>query len=319
MGKGTGIGAGVTRDVPFTVEADLDLGARIAPYLVATEGDVVVRAGSVPETLADVTARGVAYSINAAQFLLELPGGARYLVEEGQRITYDRRGASDREVALFLLGSAWAALCYQRGLLPLHASAIVDEGRVHAFTGPSGAGKSTLAAALAGRGRAFFTDDVLIVDGGSDALGGVCYAGQKDLKLWEDALALTGAAAAGPVRDKPDFAKFFADPAHASSAGSGRLASLTILGTDAARLAGGRFAMTALSGGRAIQQLRDSVYRPRFALGIWGRERLYQAIARMIAGVSVQIFDRRTDREDFAASTAFIDGRIAEREPARDG
>lgn len=309
MGKG----AAVRFEVPFTVEADLELGSRIAPFLATDAADVRIREGRVPDAIDDPVVAGVAHSINARQLLLEVPGGARFLVEDGRSIVYDRRGASDREVALFLLGSAWGALCYQRGLLPLHASAIALDGQVHAFTGPSGVGKSTLVAALADRGRSFFTDDVLIVDVGEAAGAVNCYAGQKDLKLWEDALALTGAEAAGPVRDKPDFPKYFAQPATQSLAAAGRLATLTILGTDAARMDGAPFSVTPLAGGRAIQQLRDSVYRPRFAIGTWGRQRLFEALGRLISVVSVQIFDRSTARTGFADSTAFIDGWIAGR------
>lgn len=297
----------MTSDVPFTVQADLDLGTRISPYLAERGADVSIREGTVPGGISDPVVTGVAYSANPRQLLLQVPGGARFLVEDGERIVYDRCGASDRDVALFMLGSAWGALCYQRGLLPLHASAIIADGCVHGFTGPSGAGKSTLVAALADRGRRFFTDDVLIVDVsriGSDA---DCYVGQKDLKLWEDALSLTAAEATGRVRDAPDFAKFFAVPAAQSDEAAGRLASLTILGSDAARMDGERFAITPLQGGRAIQQLRDSVYRPSFALGIWGRQRLFETLGKLIAGVQVQLFDRSTVRGQFDDSTAFID------------
>lgn len=307
-----GEGIGLPREIPFTVEADLELGSRIAPFLVASGADVVIAEGDVPASIADPVITGVAHSVNARQLLLEVPGGARFLVEDGARITYDRRGASDREVALFLLGSAWGGLCYQRGLLPLHASAIIADGRVHAFTGPSGAGKSTLVAALADRGRNFFTDDVLIVDAARIGSAADCYVGQKDLKLWDDALELTGAAAMGPVRDAPDFNKYFAAPAVQSAAASGRLASLTILGTDAARAGVDGFAMTQLDGGRALQQLRDSVYRPRFAIGTWGRQRLFETLGRLIAGVQVQLFDRSTVRTAFGDSTAFVDGWIGD-------
>lgn len=297
----------MTRDVPFTVQADLDLGIRISPYLAGAAADVTICEGDVPDAIADPVATGVAFSANARQLLLQVPSGARFLVEDGERIVYDRRGASDREVALFMLGSAWGALCYQRGLLPLHASAIVADGRVHAFTGPSGAGKSTLVAALADRGRRFFTDDVLIVEVDRIGLDADCYVGQKDLKLWDDALSLTAAAVTGRVRDAPEFAKFFAIPASQAEEAAGRLASLSILGSQAARMGDERFAITPLQGGRAIQQLRDSVYRPAFAQAIWGRQRLFESLGKLIAGVQVQLFDRTTAKGHFGDSTAFID------------
>ena len=58
------------------------------------------------------------------------------------------------------------AIAYQRGLLPLHASAVaVGDGCV-AFCGARGAGKSTLAAALAQAGYPLLSDDLLIVHPG---------------------------------------------------------------------------------------------------------------------------------------------------------
>jgi len=63
-------------------------------------------------------------------------------------------------VRLYLLGSAWGALCYQRDLLVLHASAVRVDGRAVAFCGRPGMGKSTLAAWLAESGHALVSDDL---------------------------------------------------------------------------------------------------------------------------------------------------------------
>jgi hypothetical protein len=69
----------------------------------------------------------------------------------------------ERILSLFVAGSVMALVSYQRGLLPLHASAIAIEGRAIAFVGESGAGKSTTAAALQACGYGIVTDDVLPV------------------------------------------------------------------------------------------------------------------------------------------------------------
>lgn len=52
-------------------------------------------------------------------------------------------------------------LLHLRGATCLHASAVAANGGVVAFCGPTGSGKSTVAAAMARRGFAFVTDDVL--------------------------------------------------------------------------------------------------------------------------------------------------------------
>lgn len=76
------------------------------------------------------------------------------------------RGADvpDMEVLTYLLGSGWGALCHLRALLPLHCSAVADDGRIFAFTGRTTVGKSTLAVALALRGFAHAADDIIVAD-----------------------------------------------------------------------------------------------------------------------------------------------------------
>ncbi|WP_164114857.1 hypothetical protein [Sphingorhabdus sp. Alg239-R122] len=298
------------RQVPFTVRSDIDLGSRVKPYIVDHGQDVMVREGDVPGEIEQPTHSGVAFMASPAQALLNIPGGARFFVSNGDTVIYDRGGMSDRDVALFLSGSAWGLLCYQRSLLPLHASAIIKDGHVHAFTGPSGAGKSTLSAALAARGRDFFTDDVLIIDPAEIDATTRCYAGQKDLKLWKDALKLTGAEKMDAVRDAEGFEKYFARPAHAGGQSFGELASLSILANSNDRLKDERFAIERVTGAMALKHLRESVYRPRFAEAIWGRKKLFETLARIIANVSVQIFDRPKDRAVFDEGTAHIDSWI---------
>src|SRR2546429_642560 len=61
----------------------------------------------------------------------------------------------------FLCGPVWATLCHQRGLLPLHASAILTDGRITAFAGRSGVGKSTTAALMHSLNYQLFADDIL--------------------------------------------------------------------------------------------------------------------------------------------------------------
>ena len=73
-------------------------------------------------------------------------------------------GALPLDVRAYLLGTIFVVLCQQRGLLPLHASAIAAESGVVAFLARSGQGKSTLAAHLAQRGFRVLADDVCLID-----------------------------------------------------------------------------------------------------------------------------------------------------------
>src|SRR6185436_17962029 len=66
-------------------------------------------------------------------------------------------------VGFHLVRSVTGAVLQQRGLLPLHASALLLGAGAIALLGPSRAGKSTLAAALARRGHPVLADDVVPV------------------------------------------------------------------------------------------------------------------------------------------------------------
>jgi len=115
--------------------------------------DVSVDFGACPESLPE-SARAPGWAEFApGRCLIKIPGVSRYLVEGGRSIIVDRRACSgrinqggipDADVRAYLLGSAFAAILHQRGMLPLHVGAIQSRAAVWAFTGESGAGKSTL-------------------------------------------------------------------------------------------------------------------------------------------------------------------------------
>ncbi|MDB5692731.1 MAG: hypothetical protein JWO81_1794 [Alphaproteobacteria bacterium] len=174
----------------------LRIGSEIAlEELPRAEGDgeaqVDIRLG---ETGAD--AEGIAgYSVSDAGTLLRVPDVGRFLIRDGREILVEpAAGASDRNVRLFLLGSALGALLHQRGLLPLHANAIEMDGRAVAFSGHSGAGKSTIAAWFHDRGHRILSDDVCVI--GFDETGrALAYPGIPRLRLWREALEASGRAA----------------------------------------------------------------------------------------------------------------------------
>src|ERR1700761_774974 len=101
----------------------------------------------------------------ATQFFLRIPGLASYRVDRGSQILVRAEpGASPLDVRAYLLGTLFIVLCQQRGLLPIHASAITNGNGVIAFVGRSGHGKSSLAAHLAQRGFSVVGDDVCLID-----------------------------------------------------------------------------------------------------------------------------------------------------------
>ena len=111
-----------------------------------------------------------------------------FLMEQGQRIVVSPISEADpKKVRLFILGTCMSVIMMQRGILPLHGSAVVIDQRAYAFVGHSGAGKSTLSAALASRGYPLLTDDVVALtwDAGGRAIVSPGYPQQK---LWQPSL-----------------------------------------------------------------------------------------------------------------------------------
>ena len=204
-GRGPDSGPPAAQKVPFTIDADFELGGAAAPWSRAHGADVAVRRGTVPLALPHPESGGVAWQHAAGRTLILTPSGVRFIVEGGATVRYAlERGASPLDLRLFFLGTALGVLAAQRGLLPLKASAVSHGEDVHAFAGLPANGKSALAAALAARGYPFFTDSLLILDPKDLDREARCY-GCDDLKLWPSALPLADCESRGPVRQTPKY------------------------------------------------------------------------------------------------------------------
>lgn len=217
------------RKTPFTINADFNLGEAAAPWTRAQGADVVIRRGAVPLSLPRPESQGVAWQQAAGRTLILTPSGLRFLVEGGSTIRYALDGgATLADARLFLSGTALSLLAWQRGLLPLKASAVADGGDVHAFVGQPAAGKSELAAALAAQGYPFFTDSLLILDPKSFNRNPRCFR-CDDLKLWSCSKALANCEVQGPVRETPEYQKLYAAPRQRAARVSGRLRTIFFL------------------------------------------------------------------------------------------
>ena len=168
----------------FTIQSSYEL-----PYPDVEpidDADVVIGDGPVPETLGDDAYSYGIWQGKTNNFLLIEETIGRILVQDGCKITIQCSNDVDpRWVSVYINGSALAALLQQRGLLPLHASAIQCDGGAILFAGASGVGKSTLAATLHDRGYASLSDDVsgIRIDGDGAP---VLEPSAGHLRLWKD-------------------------------------------------------------------------------------------------------------------------------------
>jgi len=176
----------------FCLRSELPLNELTPAAETDSRPRVDLRIGSVPEILPGAHSAGGSLQVAGDTVVLTVRDTARYLVRGGREIVVDPLPhASERNVRLFLLGSALGILVHQRGLLPLHANAVVAQDGAYAFAGHSGAGKSTLAAHFATRGYRVLCDDVCVVS--FDAAGvPLAWPGLPRLKLWADAAEAFG-------------------------------------------------------------------------------------------------------------------------------
>ena len=139
---------------------------------------------------------------------LELPNLGRFQIKNGNQITIKyNSGIVPKDILPFLYGSCMGASLYQRGIIPLHGSAVATAKGAILFIGHSGSGKSTLAASMIDRGYPYICDDISairILDGDP-----VLIASHTDLKLWKNALAMLNKSTDGLTPIRSNIEKYF--------------------------------------------------------------------------------------------------------------
>jgi hypothetical protein len=148
--------------------------------------DIHIRQGTVAEFQP-----AVCFQASPQQVLVWLPDIARIRVCGGNDILVEPLHPHKHDaIALFLLNHALAIVLLQRGLLVLHAGAVLVGGQAGdqcvALAGPSGAGKSTLLAALHEQGYAVAGDELCVLR--VDADGAMVLPGPRVMQVWAAAL-----------------------------------------------------------------------------------------------------------------------------------
>ncbi|NCC31594.1 MAG: hypothetical protein EOM24_06145 [Chloroflexia bacterium] len=191
--------------------------------------DVVVRWGDVPPAPPSALAAGPLRQVTPGEARFGLPGVARLLVRGGNEILIERQPEADDEmIRLLLIGTGVALLLHQRGLLPLHASAVVTPAGAALFMGHSGAGKSTLLNEFLHRGYPMLAEDLAAVRLDTNGVAWV-EPGVQITKLWADSAAELGQSTDGLPRVRPELEKFVVPVANALTDAPTRLAAIYVL------------------------------------------------------------------------------------------
>lgn len=240
--------------------------------------DVTVDFGPVPGVESESV---VARQDGPDAFLIAVPGVARYHIRAGREICIDPApGVDEGAVRLFLLGSAFGALLHQRGVTPIHGSAVAVGEAAVIFSGPQGHGKSTLAAAFSRLGHTLLSDDVCPLTVEDDTVW--LHPAFPRLSLLPDAVAHLAVPLAPNDPRQPYSGKHLV-PVPSFGMQRRRLAALYEL--HPAPVAGVRLRL--LSGFEAITALMGNTYRVQFVREMGQTERHFAALQEIARRVRV--------------------------------
>jgi len=254
----------------------------LIPAVDAGSPDVIISTGAVSEEEDAEAGNGV--------FVLDIPGVATFRIEAGRTITVEAEPAvPERNVRLYLLGSAFGVLLHQRGLLPLHANAIEIGSRAVLFMGASGEGKSTLASWFNDRGYAVVADDVCVVRLSADG-GAYASHGQQRLRLWKETLESSGRDPADYVRSflgREDIDKFDVPlNSRERRAEDPELAGIYVLGTS------DHFSIERLQGLQATESVFAHTYRGFYVNELGSQREHWESVVALVQRVPIFRIDR---------------------------
>jgi len=285
------------------------LGLHICRNETEARCEVVIRCAPIPEGVASATATfsDGHYSgiYNGREVLLDSPAVGRFLLRGGEEILIDLAPSSDDDdVRAYLLGAVFGALCHQRGITPLHASAIdVADGCV-AFVGASGAGKSTLVAALARRGHEIIADDECFLQLGTNR-DVQAWPGISRIRLWEDARAALGFD--GPEVEQELHGKYFVPVRPPRNPIQAR----PLRGVyQLHRARNGVAEVTRLQGADAVQVLMQNVYPSDFVAALGYQSRVFTVCTAAARDVPVFRFSRPQNFADLDQGTDLLESHL---------
>jgi hypothetical protein len=259
--------------------------------------DVTIRLLSPVSSVSETLENGY-FEVQPGVFRLAVPGVARYQVEHGNSILIEPLAeASPEEIRLYLLGSTMGALLYQRGLFPLHGSAIETRWGAMIFVGDQGAGKSTLAAHFHRKGYRLLSDDVCAVatsGGGLQILPSL-----SQFRLCPDAYERLGTQAGARF----DVDKFVVPLGEGYCPDPVLLRAIHVICDQDAETP--KFEV--LRGFDRVQTLLKNLYRPHYLKGQETQADLMRLAGRIAQRSALVAVNRRRDATHIEALVSFLE------------
>ena len=169
---------------------------------LAPENAIHIEFGDAPISIPAPEYEDESVQANGEEYLFRFPRIGRIYVRGGKQIIVEQVDGAD-EIVLWqvILGAGASIAGFRRGLVPIHASAVVSGDYFVALAGQSTAGKSTLAALLNRLGYELHTDDLCLADcSGQHVMAG---PGVPELRLCQDAVGMAGWRHIEPFRRAP--------------------------------------------------------------------------------------------------------------------
>jgi len=211
------------------------------------------------------------FSIGPHHLHFRVPKIGQFWITKGRTIrVMPEADAAMSDVRLFLLGSAYGALVYQRGGMALHASVVSVNGQAVAFVGPSGAGKSTLAARLHQEGYSLLCDDLAVIELANDGVVQV-YPTATRIKLWRDALDALSINWTDLQRDWLRAEKYHWFIENLSAPAPQNLVQIFVLQSTTSETV----SLQALQGLTAVAAINDNFYRPEYLDSMGLRRKMF--------------------------------------------
>lgn len=156
------------------------------PFLQLYDGaiDIKVQYSIVPNALSDIQFKSGFFETNGKSILIKSLKFSKVLILNRHEIIVEPPGQMDEmSYFQFFLGPVLSAMLHLRGIMPLHASSVINDNQAILIAGNSGAGKSTIAHKALMNGYSMVTDDISAIDF-EDPNYPKVWTGPPLIKLW---------------------------------------------------------------------------------------------------------------------------------------
>lgn len=276
----------------LTIESELELPELLSISDNKKLPDIHIRVGSISDELYLKDKEKKCHEVDQDTYYFYVGDTGRYLISQGRDILVETfPGASELNIRLFLLGSAFGILLHQREVLPLHASAINVNGKAAAFVGDSGAGKSTTIAFLHRAGYEVLGDDICPVFLNKHRVP-LAWTSFPRIKLWSDALEEFGYDKDVLIKDSVQDDKFHLPLEKELVTDPIPLTRVYVINEQESET-GDRIKV--LKGRQAMEALLNNVYRSEMFTSDQHQERIFRQCAGLADHLDVFQLNRSKD------------------------